>query len=111
MDDLTAAATRARNNVGPGRGSTYGTQVHSAFEEEVAALGRDVHTEVSYLNGRVVPRGTMGSVRLDLVKGPLGAPTAVYDLKTGGAALTLKRIRQIQSYIPGGRQVPVIEVR
>ena len=75
--------------VGPGKGPVYGTRVHSAFEGEVAALGRsDVFTEVSYLNGQVVPRGTPGSVWLDAVVGSPGAPTAIYDLKTGSAVLT-----------------------
>ncbi len=52
-----------------------------------------------------------GSVRLDVVEGPLDAPTAIYDLKTGSAALTPARIQQIQSHIPGGSSVPVYTVR
>lgn len=111
-DDLTAAAQRAAQSVGPGRGPVYGTRVHSAFEREVNALGKnDVHTEISYLNGQVVPYGTKGSVRLDVVNGPVNAPTAVFDLKTGSAALTPARIQQIQSHLPGGSAVPVTEIR
>ncbi|MBI4604274.1 MAG: RHS repeat protein [Planctomycetes bacterium] len=111
-DDLAAAATRARNTVGRGSGGAYGTRVHSAFEAEVNALGNpSLSTEISYLNGQIVPRGTPGSVRLDVVNGPLNAPVSIFDLKTGSATLTPARIQQIQSHIPGGANVPVFEVR
>jgi hypothetical protein len=112
-DDLAGAASRAASNVGPGSGSVYGTRVHSAFADEIAALGRsDLFSEVSYLNGQVVPYGTPGSVRLDVVVGSPSAPTAIWDLKTGSAALTPGRIAQIQSHLPPGFQtVPVLEVR
>jgi RHS repeat-associated protein len=109
---LTSAPQRAHQTVGTGRGPDHGTRVHSAFESEVNALGNtNLSTEVSSLNGRVVPRGTPGSVRLDVVEGPLTGPTAVYDLKTGSATLTPARIQQIQRHIPGGGNVPVIEIR
>ena len=111
-DDLAAAATRAAQNVGPGSGPVYGTQVHTAFEVEARALGNpDLLTEQSYLNGVPVPRGMSGSVRLDVVNGPVNAPTSVFDLKTGSAILTPARIQQIQLHIPGGASVPVFEVR
>ncbi len=109
---LTGAAGRACTTVGTCEGSVYGTRVHSAFEAEVNALGNaNLTTEVSYRKGRFVPRGTPGSVRLDVVEGPLTAPTAIYDLKTGRARLTPARIQQIQQHIPGGANVPVIEIR
>jgi hypothetical protein len=113
VDDLAGAASLAASNVGPGSGSVYGTRVHSAFADEVAALGRsDLFSEVSYLNGQVVPYGTSGSVRLDVVVGSPGAPTAIWDLKTGSAAPSPSRIAQIQSHLPPGFQnVPVLEVR
>ena len=99
-------------NVGPGQGPVYGTQVHAAFEAEVNILGKaHLSTAVSYRNGRVVPRGVLGSVRVDVVEGPLTAPTRVFDLKTGSARLTPARIQHIQSHIPGGNTVPVLEVR
>ena len=111
---LAQAASRAAARVGVGRGPVYGTHVHSAFEAEVAALARsDLATEVSYLNGQLVPRGTLGSVRLDVVEGPSPlTPTVVYDLKTGSASLTPSRIAKIQANLPIGYQsVPVITVR
>ena len=111
--DLTAAAARARATVGAGRGPVNGTRAHSAFRAEVEALGRtDLATEVSYLNGRVVPYGTRGSVRLDVVQGPLDAPTAVFDFKTGSASLSPGRIQQIQQHLPSSAQgIPVSEIR
>lgn len=39
------------------------------------------------------------------------APTAIYDLKTGGAQLTPARIQQIQANIPGGSNVPIIQIK
>ena len=115
---LTSAAQRAHSTVGTGRGPVHGTRVHSAFEAEVRALGRtDLTPEVSYLNGDVVRRGTAGSIRVDVVEGPLGAPMAVYDLKTGSATLTPQRIAEIRTHLPNGGRlpdgslVPVIEIR
>ena len=112
-DDLAGAANRAAARVGPGSGPVHGTHVHTAFADELAALGRsDVFSEVSYLNGQVVPFGTRGSVRLDVVVGSPSSPTAIYDLKTGSASLTTSRVNQIQSHLPAGFQdIPVLEVR
>jgi hypothetical protein len=67
---------------------------------------------VSYLNGRVVAYGTRGAVRLDVVEGDPLAPSAVYDLKTGGAALTPARIAEIQANLPPGYQnIPMREIQ
>jgi len=110
-EQLTAAAGRAVGTVGPGSGSVYGTLVHSAFSDEVINLGdSNLSSEISYLNGEVVPYGTSGSVRLDVVEGPLDAPTSIFDLKTGSATLTPGRILQIQNNIPGGTSVPVFPI-
>lgn len=112
-EDLAGAASRARAALGPGRGPVYGTRVHAEFAREVQRLGnRNLRTEVSYLNGRVVPHGTRGSVRLDVVQGPLDNPEAVFDLKTGSAALDARRVAQIRSHLPGGgKKVNVVEIR
>ncbi len=110
--DLQISANNAASTTGPGRGPAYGTRVHSVFEIVVNALPNTARrTEVSYLNGQVVPRGTKGSVRIDVLEGPRNAPTAVYDLKTGSALLTTFRIEQIQRHVPGGANVPVILIR
>jgi hypothetical protein len=111
---LGAAAGRAQAIVGEGSGPVYGTYVHTAFEAQIDALGQsDLYTEVSYKAGEIVPNGTSGSVRLDVVKGPSPAkPDAIYDLKTGSASLTPSRVAQIRSNLPPGSQnIPVIEVR
>ncbi|WP_428269623.1 hypothetical protein [Haliangium sp.] len=113
VDLLTAAAARARKAVGPGRGHMHGTRVHTAFKAEVDALGKsNLRTEVSYLYGKPVRYGKKGSVRLDVVEGPIDAPTAVFDLKTGSARLTPTRIKQIRRHLPKGhRNIPVLEIR
>jgi len=112
-DVLSGLASKAQSTMGEGTGPVYGTKVHSAFASEINALGRsDLSTEVSYLNGEVVPYATRGSVRLDVVEGNPLSPTAVYDLKTGSAALTPARIAQIQANLPAGYQnIPVLEIR
>ncbi|ONI90753.1 sugar-binding protein [Saccharothrix sp. ALI-22-I] len=109
---LQGFATASARTVGQGQGAVYGTRVHAEFARMIRALGRsDLHAEVSYLNGRVVPYGTRGSVRMDAVVGTQAAPTAIFDLKTGSAALTPSRIAQIRSHLPSGYQnIPIREI-
>ncbi len=109
---LQGAANSASTAVGPGKGAVHGTAVHTEFESAVKALGNsNLSTEISYKNGVEVPRGTPGSIRVDVAEGPKNAPSAIYDLKTGGAKLTPTRVQQIQSHLPGGTKVPVKEVK
>jgi RHS repeat-associated protein len=109
---VAGLATRSASTIGPGAGHVYGTRVHTEFAAEIRSLrNANLSAEVSYLNGDVVPYGTPGSVRVDAVAGPLNAPHAVYDLKTGSAQLGPARIQQIQSHLPGGSGVPVYGVR
>jgi RHS repeat-associated protein len=111
---LEAIAQRAQTTVGLGRGPIHGTKVHAAFAREVEALGRsDLFSEVSYLNGNIVRRGTPGSIRVDIVYGPSReTPMAIYDLKTGQAKLTSKRVAEIRRHLPPGYQdIPIIEIR
>jgi RHS repeat-associated protein len=112
-DVLRSAAGRASSSVAAGKGPVYGTKVHTAFQRQVEALGRqDLFTEIAYKNGFEVTRGTKGSVRLDVVEGSREAPTAIYDLKTGSAQLTESRINQIRGHLPpGARKIPIQEVR
>ena len=89
---------------------TVGTRVHTAFGSIIKSLGRsDLHSEVSYLNGKVVNYGVKDSVRIDAVLGSKKAPIAVYDLKTGSATLGPGRIRQLQHHLPKGAKI--LEVR
>lgn len=109
---LQDAANQAVKNVGAGKGPVYGTRVHSEFQSLVENLGSDISTEVSYLNGNLVPHGTKGSVRLDAVVGDINKPSSVFDLKTGGARLTPKRINEIRQNLPFDSQnIPIKEVR
>jgi hypothetical protein len=96
-----------------GKGATHGTKVHSEFATSVNALKKpDVRTEVSYKNGREVPRGTAGSVRVDVVRGPPNKPSAIFDLKTGQARLTPKPEQKIRQQLPKkSKNVPIVEVR
>ena len=111
-EQLAAAASRAAQSVGEGSGPVYGTNVHTAFQAEVDALGNpSLFTEQSYLNGEPVDYGTPGSIRVDVGEGTVDQPTAVYDLKTGSATLSPGRIFQIQSNLPGGSNIPVIVVK
>jgi RHS repeat-associated protein len=109
-DELADSAAKAYANVGKGKGAAYGTRVHSEFASINRTKG--ISTEVSYMNGAVVPYGTKGSVRVDAAKGATNAPEAIGDLKCGGACLTQQRINDIRSHLPPGFQnIPILEVR
>lgn len=109
---LEKAASRALRSVGRGKGPLHGTKVHTAFKREVAGLGKALKAEVSYKGGRRVSYGTRGSIRVDVVEGPIDRPVAIYDLKTGGAKLTPGRIKQIRSHLPEQcRDIPIVEIR
>jgi RHS repeat-associated protein len=95
------AADEAKKAVGEGRGGPHGTKVHSETERNIKRGNHEnIHTEVSYKDGEPVPRETKGSVRLDAIEGPKDAPITAYDLKTGGAKLTEKRIEKIKDQAP-----------
>jgi hypothetical protein len=71
---------------------------------------RGLTTEVSYSRGQAGLHGK-GSIRLDVVEGPLNNPAAIYDYKFGTAQLTpsrIDRIRRIGEFIDS---VPIIPVR
>ncbi|HPH98667.1 MAG TPA: RHS repeat-associated core domain-containing protein [Anaerolineaceae bacterium] len=108
---LEGCAKRAAQSIGTGKGHSYGSKVHTAFAQEVLALGRsDLIPEISYRNNLFVRFGLKGSVRVDVVYGTINNPIAVFDLKTGSAFLSPKRIVQIQSHLPISN-IPVIEIR
>lgn len=74
---------------------------------------RDLTTEARYVGGTPWEAGmsTTGSIRLDVVEGPLARPTAVWDYKFGNATLSQRRITQIQNGIPNGANVAILMVR
>ena len=109
--DLNAAAKQAKDLIGKGKGPVYGTNVHSAFEDLVVSMGNpDLNAERSYLLGRDVGRGSLGSTRVDAVLYDNGNIVAVWDLKTGGAKLTSGRVAEIRMALQIGANVPVMEI-
>lgn len=105
------AAARAVAQVGPGKGSSYGSRVHGALARQIAG-SPNLKSEISYLKGREVPYGTKGSIRLDVVAIKKGRAAAIYDLKTGSARLTSRGIGQIQKNVPPHmRNLPIEELR
>jgi hypothetical protein len=94
---LQKAANQAAGVAGEGQGPVYGTKVHSEFSK-INVEGTT--SEVSYKNGQVVPYGTKGSVRVDKVAGDINKPSAIYDLKTGGAKVTTKDVAKYMLHVP-----------
>ncbi len=74
---------------------------------------RGLTAEARYVGGAPWESGmtTTGSIRLDVVEGPLLRPTGVWDYKFGNATLSQGRITQIQSGIPNGANVPILMVK
>lgn len=70
---------------------------------------RGLTTEVRYIRGRAWQPGDPlhGSVRLDVVEGPVSNPTAVFDYKFGNARLPTSRVNQIRRVGGIGNNVPV----
>ncbi len=105
---LQNAANSASDAIGSGSGAVHGTKVHSAFAKQVDQID-GVTPEVSYSNGEVVPYGTKGSVRPDVVEGNIHNPTNIYDLKTGNAKVTTKDINKFKEHVPGSPTVKEIK--
>ena len=78
-----------------------------------AMARRDLSTEVSYKGGKLTSyRGKTGSIRVDAVEGFVDRPTAIYELKTGSAQLTVSRVDTIRQNLPKGyKDIPIIEIR
>jgi len=81
-----------------------GTLIHSEFKRLVDATcpPEKFHTEVTYVNGLQAPYGTPGSVRADVVLGPIDHPIAIYDLKTGWAYITVSQGNAYGNNLPPG---------
>jgi len=107
---LEEIANKANQTV-PGQGTVPGTLKHSEFAKQVKGLNNPLlQAEVTYKNGQLVPYGTKGGVRLDVVEYNVdGTIKAVYDLKTGKAGLTTSRIQEILNHLPNN--APVYEIR
>jgi hypothetical protein len=107
---LQEIANKANQTV-PGQGTVPGTLKHSEFAKQVKGLNNPLlQAEVTYKNGQLVPYGTKGGVRLDVVEYNVdGTIKAVYDLKTGKAGLTTSRIQEILNHLTNN--APVYEIR
>ncbi|WP_159452135.1 RHS repeat-associated core domain-containing protein [Hymenobacter roseosalivarius] len=105
---LTKLAGEAQENVTSATGKVagqkgFGTAAHKEFQTLIDAKGlKNVATERSYLGGRVVPYGTKGSSRADVVlTRSNGQVRQVFDLKTGGAKLSDSQVGKYIKNVPG----------
>jgi hypothetical protein len=74
---------------------------------------RNLAPEVQYLAGRVIAPGKpryAGSVVVDVVEGPIGSPTRIYDYKFGVSTWGPSRVAQI-SRVTGVTSRSIYEVR
>jgi hypothetical protein len=70
-----------------------------ALAEEV--YGNDVEAEKSVIGDVGIKKNAAGSIRVNLIlKSPEGDPICIFDLKTGEARLTARRINKIRSNLP-----------
>jgi hypothetical protein len=111
-------AQRAENKIG-GTGSVQGTLKHSYSEQLVnryqsrfGKVGGGLSTEQSYLGGQNLGRSVnlKGSVRLDVVEGPVQSPTAVYDFKftvNPNPVMSPSRITKIRTEAGLAATVPI----
>ncbi len=97
---------------------TVGTKKHGYADKLLKRYqkiygDRGLTPEQRYFGGDVWESGMplKGSIKLDVVEGPLRSPTAVYDYKFGKAGLTPQRINQIRNGANLSPKTPIIEVR
>lgn len=111
IDSQLQVCANTANSTITGSGPVAGTQKHTVFASEVNALGNSkLVTEVSYKNASIVPYGTKGSIRFDVLQyGSGGTPIAAWDFKTGSAELTTSRIEQMQT--KSGLFIPIKVVK
>lgn len=96
QSELETAASSASASI-EGTGHVVGTHKHAVFSSNVNDLNiRQIATEISYMDGVVVPYGTKGSIRFDvLLFDEGGIPVMAWDYKTGSAVLSQTRINQM----------------
>jgi len=103
---------------GLGNGPVAGTEKHDIADVMLTRYqrmfgDRGLSTERRYLGGQLWEEGmpVRGSIRLDVIEGPLTNPTKVWNYKFGNATLSQSRITQIRNGIPNGANVPVLEIK
>ncbi|MFN7813812.1 MAG: hypothetical protein ACK5SI_14250, partial [Planctomycetia bacterium] len=118
VQDIATRAEAWGTRHGLGNGSAAGTLKHGYADRVLTRYqqmfgNRGLSTEARYINGVPWAAGDplKGSIRLDVVEGPLNNPTWIWDYKFGGAQLTPARINQIRTGAGLGPNVPVVPVR
>jgi RHS repeat-associated protein len=118
VQDIAQRADAWGDRQGLGIGPVAGIYKHGYAERLLNRYqqlygDRGLTTEVRYVGGQLWRSFAPleGSVRLDVVEGPLASPTAVYDYKFGSGRLSQFRIGQIRARAGLGSNVPVLEVR
>jgi hypothetical protein len=98
--------------------ANYGTAVHTLVKRQVDALeDPDFRAEISFEKSKVadVNYGTKNSIRIDILEMAPNNTVCFYDIKTGKAGLTPKRIREIQTNVAkafgGIRPIIYVEMR
>lgn len=109
-----ADAWGARNGLGVGpvvgiHKHGYADRLLARYQATFGDLG--LSTEVRYVNQQPWRPGqpVSGSIRLDVVEGPLANPTAIYDYKFGNSTLTPRRELQIRAQIGIGVQIVLVK--
>lgn len=101
------------NDLPAGSGSRYGTEVHVNFakavrSQDLRGIGR-VGVEQTFPSA--AHYGAEDSIRTDIVlRDDGGEPVAIYDVKTGGAYLSAKRVQELRTKTGAGPGVHVIEM-
>ena len=120
-DFLQDVARRAEGRIG-GAGPVAGTLKHSYAERLVnryqgifGDVGAGLRTERSYLNGMELGRqmNVLGSVRLDVVDGPVNNIVGVFDFKftiAPNPVISQTRISTIRSVANLGPNVPIVPI-
>jgi RHS repeat-associated protein len=115
VQDIARRAEAWGTHQGLGNGPVAGTLKHGYADRLLTRYqqrfgNRGLSTEVRYINGAPWQQGIdplRGSIRLDVVEGPLNNPTCVWDYKFGSAQLTPARIKRIRTGAGLGPNVPV----
>ena len=105
------------NAKGEGYGPEYGKEVHYDFADAVKEAIRlgdlrgDIRVEHTYPEGRDYRYGSKGTIGTDVVlRNDLGEVIVIYDVKTGGAELDVRRLAQLRAKTNANLSVPVVEM-
>jgi hypothetical protein len=90
--------------------SQYGTKIHTLFAAAVRAADiPGVEVEQTFPAG---PYGSTDSIRTDVIlRDETGRIIAIYDLKTGGASLEPRRVRELRAKTGTTSQTYVFQIR